>query len=86
MAELQPVDLVTFEKNTIDWDLFRHGKACLFAITFQMGAALQRGEGDQAMRNTYEKLEGLLGTLDYIQERAARTLGEKQVFGDNTEQ
>lgn len=85
MSELKPVDLLTIEKDVIDWDSLRLQKAALFAIAFQMGAAIQRGDADDGMTNTYNRLEGLLGFIDYIQDRAARTLGEKRIFGDNQE-
>jgi hypothetical protein len=84
MPELTPVDLISIEKS-VDWDGLRHGKAALFAIAFQMGAAIQRGDADEAMTNTYKRLTSLLEFVDYIQSRAARTLGERTIFGDNEE-
>lgn len=79
---LNRVDLITIEPNAIDWEALKTQKAVLFAIAFQMGASIQRGDADDATRNTYTKLEALLNFLDYIQDRAALTYGDKKIFGE----
>jgi len=42
---------------------------------------VSRGDGEKYERDA---MEGIIGLIDYVQDQAAKVLGEKEVFGDLT--
>lgn len=79
---MTPVDLLIIDRDRVDWELLRQQKATLFAISFQLGVKIQQDQTPSSHDiQTYARLEGLLGFLDYIQDQAALTLGERTIFG-----
>lgn len=82
---MTPADLIVIDRGAVDWAALREQKATLFAMTFQLGIRLREGNVSEKDRRNYERLEGLLGFLDYIQDRAAESIGYTAVFGKDTD-
>lgn len=63
---------VVFDVGDVDWKMLREQKAALVEL---------RGECDRRGDARTVELDGLVHLLDFLQDEAAKVVGEESVFG-----
>lgn len=71
---------IVIDSAKVDWKLLRSQKADLVMMLINKDRDMSTFKGLQGKMDTFE---GLLGFIDYVQDQAAYTMGEKEIFGSS---